>query len=36
MVLDMKGNILWGKNMEKENIYGVMVVFMMEIGIIIK
>ena len=36
MVLVMKDNMLWGKNMERENIYGVMGVFMMEIGIIIK
>lgn len=33
---DMKDNIVKAKNMGKENIYGMMEVFMMVIGIIIK
>lgn len=33
---DMKDNIVKEKNMGKENIYGMMEVFMMVIGIIIK
>lgn len=33
---DMKDNIIKEKNMGKENIYGMMGVFMMVIGIIIK
>lgn len=33
---DMKDNIIKEKNMGKENIYGMMEVFMMGIGIIIK